>query len=128
MLANYKDVPQTMIKAIVDSNDVRKQHIADQVLSKNPKVVGVYRLTMKSGSDNFRASAIQSVIEKIRAKGVNIIIYEPTLNVDEFEGLKVEHDLDTFKNLSDVILANRFEEEISDEVEKVYTRDIFREN
>ncbi len=128
LLANYKDVPQTMIKAIVDSNDVRKQHIADQVLSKNPKVVGVYRLTMKSGSDNFRASAIQSVIEKIRAKGVNIIIYEPTLNVDEFEGLKVEHDLDTFKNLSDVILANRFEEEISDEVEKVYTRDIFREN
>lgn len=128
LLANYKNVPQNMIEAIVKSNDTRKQHIADQVLSKNPKTVGVYRLTMKSGSDNFRASAIQSVIELIRAKGVNIIIYEPTLKVDDFEGLIVEHDLDTFKNVSDVIIANRFDEEISDEIDKIYTRDIFREN
>ena len=125
LLANYKDVPQTMIKAIVDSNDIRKQHIADMVLSRNPKIVGIYRLTMKSGSDNFRASAIQSVIELIRGRGVEVIIYEPTLKVDEFEGLKIEHDLDNFKNRSDVIIANRYSEEIEDEIEKVYTRDIF---
>ena len=124
LLANYKDVPQTMIKAIVDSNDIRKQHIADMVLSRNPKIVGIYRLTMKSGSDNFRASAIQSVIELIRGRGVEVIIYEPTLKVDEFEGLKIEHDLDNFKNRSDVIIANRYSEEIEDEIEKVYTRDI----
>ena len=125
LLANYKDVPQTMIKAIVDSNDIRKQHIADMVLSRNPKIVGIYRLTMKYGSDNFRASAIQSVIELIRGRGVEVIIYEPTLKVDEFEGLKIEHDLDNFKNRSDVIIANRYSEEIEDEIEKVYTRDIF---
>ncbi len=128
LLANYKNVPQNMIEAIVKSNDTRKKHIADMILKRKPKTVGVYRLTMKAGSDNFRASAIQSVIELIRAKGVNIIIYEPTLKADEFEGLKVEHDLDTFKNVSDVIIANRFDEEISDEMEKIYTRDIFREN
>ena len=128
LLANYKDVPQTMIKAIVDANDVRKQHIADMVLAREPKTVGIYRLTMKSGSDNFRASAIQSVISLIREKGVEVIIYEPTLKQDEFEGLKVIHNLDDFKNSSDVILANRFDEEISDEIDKIYTRDIFREN
>ena len=128
LLANYKDVPQNMIESIVKSNDTRKQHIADQVLSRNPKTVGVYRLTMKSGSDNFRASAIQSVIELIRAKGVEVIIYEPTLKEDTFENLKVEHDLDTFKNVSDVIIANRLDEEILDEIDKIYSRDIFREN
>ena len=128
LLANYKDVPQTMIKAIVDANDVRKQHIAEMILAKGPKTVGIYRLTMKSGSDNFRASAIQSVISLIRDNGVEVIIYEPTLKVDEFEGLRVEHDLDNFKNISDVIVANRFDEEISDEIDKIYTRDIFREN
>ena len=126
LLANYKDVPQTMIKAIVDANDVRKQHIADMVLAREPKTVGIYRLTMKSGSDNFRASAIQSVISLIREKGVEVIIYEPTLKQDEFEGLKVIHNLDDFKNSSDVILANRFDEEISDEIDKIYTRDIFK--
>ena len=125
LLANYKDVPQNMIKAIVDSNVTRKQHIADMVLAKNPKTVGIYRLTMKSGSDNFRASAIQSVIELIRGKGVEVIIYEPTLKVDEFEGLKVEHNLDNFKNNSDVIIANRYNQELEDEKDKVYTRDIF---
>ena len=124
LLANYKDV----IEAIVKSNDTRKTHIADMVLSRNPKVVGIYRLTMKSGSDNFRASAIQSVMEKIRAKGVDVIIYEPTLKTDSFEGYKVVNDLDKFKTNSDVIIANRYDEELADELDKVYTRDIFRNN
>ena len=128
LLANYKDVPQNMIEAIVKSNDTRKQHIADMVASRNPKVVGVYRLTMKTGSDNFRASAIQGVMAKIKAKGIDIQIYEPTLKDDEFEGYKVEHDLDTFKNTSDVIIANRIDSEIEDEMDKIYTRDIFRKN
>lgn len=128
LLANYKDVPQNMIEAIVKSNDTRKQHIADMVLSRGPKLVGVYRLTMKSGSDNFRASAIQSVMEKIRSKGVDVQIYEPTLKEDMFEGYRVEHDLDTFKNTSDVIIANRYDEELDDEKRKVYTRDLFRNN
>lgn len=128
LLANYKDVPQNMIEAIVKSNDTRKQHIADMVLSRGPKLVGVYRLTMKSGSDNFRASAIQSVMEKIRAKGVDVQIYEPTIKEDSFEGYRVEHDLDTFKNTSDVIIANRYDEELDDEKSKVYTRDLFRNN
>ena len=128
LLANYKDVPQNMIKAIVDANETRKQHIADMVLSKNPKVVGIYRLTMKSGSDNFRASSIQSVMEKIRAKGVEVQIYEPTLKVDSYEGYKIENNLDTFKNTSDVIIANRYNEELADEINKVYTRDIYRNN
>ena len=125
LLANYKDVPQTMIKAIVDSNDIRKKHIADMILAKKPKTVGIYRLTMKAGSDNFRASAIQSVINLIKEKDVEVIIYEPTLKTDEFEGLKVEHCLDNFKNNSDVIIANRYDEELADEIDKVYTRDIY---
>lgn len=125
LLANYKDVPQTMIKAIVDSNDIRKKHIADMILAKKPKTVGIYRLTMKAGSDNFRASAIQSVINLIKEKDVEVIIYEPTLKADEFEGLKVEHSLDNFKNNSDVIIANRYDEELADEIDKVYTRDIY---
>lgn len=125
LLANYKGVPQTMIKAIVESNDIRKQHIANMILSKNPKTVGIYRLTMKAGSDNFRASAIQSVINLIKGNGVEVIIYEPSLKVDEFEGFKVEHSLDNFKNNSDVIIANRYNEELEDEIDKVYTRDIY---
>lgn len=125
LLANYKDVPQTMIKAIVESNDVRKQHITDMILARNPKIVGVYRLTMKSGSDNFRASAIQSVISLLKGSGVEIIINEPTLKTDEFEGLRVVNDLDEFKNISDVIIANRLSDEIIDESDKVYTRDLF---
>lgn len=128
LLANYKDVPQNMIKAIVDANTTRKQHIADMVISREPKTVGVYRLTMKAGSDNFRASAIQSVMSLIKDKGVEVQIYEPTLKEDTFEGYKVEHDLDTFKNTSDVIIANRFDEEIADEKDKLYTRDIFKNN
>ncbi len=128
LLANYKNVPQNMIKAIVDANETRKEHIANMVMARKPSVVGIYRLTMKAGSDNFRASAIQSVIEKIAKKGVAIQIYEPTIKEDLFEGYVVEHDLDEFKNTSDVIIANRLDEEIEDEIDKIYTRDIFRNN
>ena len=128
LLANYKDVPQNMIEAIVKSNDTRKTHIADMVLSKNPKLVGVYRLTMKSGSDNFRASAIQSVMEKIKSKGIEIQIYEPTLKEDLFEEYKVERDINTFKTTSDIVIANRFDDELEDIKPKVYTRDLFRKN
>ena len=125
LLANYDNVPQNLIEAIVKSNDTRKKHIADMIIARKPKTVGIYRLTMKSGSDNFRASAIQSVISLISKKNINIIIYEPTLKDDTFEGYTVEHNLDNFKNKSDVIIANRFEEELADEMDKVYTRDIF---
>ena len=128
LLANYEDVPQNLIEAIVKSNNTRKQHIADMVLSRKPRIVGVYRLTMKAGSDNFRASVIQGVMEKIRAKGVEIQIYEPTLKEDDFEGYKVIHDLDEFKNSSDVIIVNRLDPEIEDVNNKVYTRDLFRNN
>ena len=128
LLANYKDVPQTMIKAVVESNVVRKEFIADQIMAKNPKVVGVYRLTMKSNSDNFRASAIQDVMKHIRSNGIPIIIYEPTLeDGSEFFGNKVVNDLAKFKADSDVILANRFDADVLGDVEeKVYTRDLFR--
>ena len=128
LLDNYEDVPQNMIKAIVDANDTRKKHIADMVLNNNPKTVGIYRLTMKSGSDNFRASSIQSVMVLIKEKGVNVQIFEPTIEEDSYEGYKVVHDLDDFKNSSDVIIANRFNEELEDEIHKVYTRDLFRSN
>ena len=127
LLANYKDVPQTMIEAVVKSNTVRKDFIADQIIARNPGTVGVYRLTMKSNSDNFRASAIQGVMKRIKAKGIPIIIYEPTLeNGSEFFRSEVVNDLDRFKAESDVILANRFDEDIlGDVADKVYTRDIF---
>ena len=128
LLANYKDVPQTMIEAVVKSNTVRKDFIADQIIKRNPRTVGVYRLTMKSNSDNFRASAIQGVMKRIKAKGIPIIIYEPTLeNGSEFFRSEVVNDLDRFKRESDVILANRFDEHIlGDVADKVYTRDLFR--
>ena len=127
LLANYKDVPQTMIEAVVKSNAVRKEFIADTILKRNPKTVGVYRLTMKSNSDNFRASAIQDVIKHLRANGVTIIIYEPTLeDGSEFFGNKVVNDLAQFKAESQVIIANRYDSCFDDVKEKVYTRDIFK--
>lgn len=128
LLANYRDVPQTMIEAVVKSNSVRKDFIADQIIARNPGVVGVYRLTMKSNSDNFRASAIQGVMKRIKAKGIPIIVYEPSLeDGSEFFRSKVVNDLERFKHESDIILANRYDEAaLGDVIGKVYTRDIFR--
>ncbi len=125
LLANYEDVPNNIIRAIVDSNSTRKDHIADSVLSRDPKVVGVYRLTMKTGSDNFRASAIQGVMKRIKGKGVEVVVYEPVLEEDDFYNSRVVKDLDEFKQVADVIVANRLTDEIKDVKEKVYTRDLF---
>ena len=127
LLANSKDVPQTMIEAVVKSNSVRKDFIADNIIRRNPKTVGVYRLTMKSNSDNFRASAIQGVMKRIKAKGIPVIIYEPTLeDGSTFFNSMVVNDMAKFKAQSDVILANRFDPVLEDVAEKVYTRDIFK--
>lgn len=123
--ANYKDVPENLISAIVESNTTRKDHIANSILEKNPKVVGIYRLTMKSGSDNFRASAIQGVMKRIKAKGIEVVIYEPTLKEDTFFNSKVIRDINEFKEISDVIIVNRLEESLNDVKDKIYTRDIF---
>ena len=125
LLANYKDVPQNLIQAIVTANSTRKEFITEEVLSKKPEVVGIYRLTMKSGSDNFRASAIQDIIKNLRANNIKVIIYEPTLNKEEFDGFKVVNDINEFKNTSSIILANRQEELLNDVKEKVYTRDLY---
>lgn len=125
LLANFKNVPENMIEAIVKSNETRKQHIANMILSKNPKIVGVYRLTMKSGSDNFRSSAIQSVISKLKNKDVKIVIFEPTIKEDTFNDIKVIHDLNEFKNTSDIIIVNRIDNNLEDVIAKIYTRDIF---
>ena len=125
LLANYKDIPQNLIEAIVNSNKTRKEFITDEILQRKPEVVGIYRLTMKSGSDNFRSSAIQDIIKKLKAENQKIIIYEPTLNTDEFNGCEVVNDLEKFKDISSVIMANRLEEKLMDVKEKVYTRDLF---
>ncbi|MDI3508671.1 MAG: UDPglucose 6-dehydrogenase [Clostridiales bacterium] len=125
LLANYKDIPQNIMTAIVEANRTRKDHIAEMIIRKNPNIVGVYRLTMKINSDNFRQSAIQDVIELIKDRGVKVIIYEPTLKEDRFDGMEVVKNLDEFKKISDVIVANRMSDEIRDVKHKVYTRDIF---
>jgi len=123
--ANYKDVPNALISAIVDANSMRKDFIADSIISRNPKVVGVHRLTMKSGSDNFRASSIQGIMKRIKAKGIEVVIYEPAFEEDEFFHSKVIKDLEEFKKVSDVIVANRMTDELNDVKHKVYTRDLF---
>lgn len=124
LLANYKDVPQNIIEAVVKSNETRKEHIVNMILAKNPKIVGIYRLTMKSNSDNFRASAILDIITKLKEKNINIIIYEPTIK--DYYDIRVENDIEKFKKISDIIVANRYSSVLDDIKEKVYTRDLFK--
>ncbi len=124
--ANYENVPSNIISAIVDANTTRKDFIAEQILAKKPKTVGIYRLTMKANSDNFRYSSIQGVMKRIKAKGIEVVIYEPTLDAEDFFHSKVVKDFEEFKNMSDVIVSNRMEPALAEVKEKVYTRDIFR--
>lgn len=125
LLANYADVPQNLMSAIVDANRTRKDHVADMIIRRNPKIVGIYRLTMKMDSDNFRQSAIQGVMKRIKAEGIEVVVYEPTLVEDKFYNSRVVRDFNEFKNISDVIVANRMSHEIREVEEKVYTRDLF---
>jgi len=126
LLANYADVPQNLMSAVVDANRTRKDHIADMIIKRNPEVVGVYRLTMKTDSDNFRESAIQGVMKRIKGKGIEVVVYEPALDADEFFRSRVIKDLEEFKRISDVIVANRVTDELQDVIDKVYTRDLYR--
>ena len=125
LLANYNDVPQNLIEAIVKSNETRKKHISRMIIEKKSKVVGIYRLTMKKNSDNFRASAIQDIIKLIKKQKIEVIIYEPTLNKEEFDGCKIENNFDVFEENADIILANRIDEKLENYVKKVYTRDLY---
>ena len=125
LLANYRDVPQNIISAIVAANSTRKDFIAEQILARHPRTVGIYRLTMKAGSDNFRQSSIQGVMKRIKAKGVEVVVYEPALREDRFFNSRVIRDLDEFKRVSDVIVANRYSDDIRDVPDKVYTRDLY---
>lgn len=125
LLANYDHVPQNIISAIVAANTTRKDFIADQIIARNPKIVGIYRLTMKAGSDNFRQSSIQGVMKRIKAKGIEVVIYEPTMKENSFFNSRVVLNLDEFKTISDVILANRYNDDIADVLDKVYTRDLY---
>jgi UDPglucose 6-dehydrogenase len=125
LLANYADVPQNIMSAIVDANRTRKDHIADMIIKKTPKIVGIYRLTMKMDSDNFRQSAIQGVMKRIKGKGIEVVVYEPALKADDFYNSRVIKDFDEFKKISDVIVANRVSDELKDVMDKVYTRDLF---
>ena len=125
LLANYRDVPQNLIRAVVEANSVRKDFIADEIIRKNPKTVGVYRLIMKAGSDNFRASSIQGIMKRIKAKGIEVIVYEPVLIESEFYNSRVVNDLEVFKREADVIIANRRTDVLNDVVDKVYSRDLF---
>lgn len=125
LLANYNNIPQNMMTAIVDANRTRKDHIADMIISKNPETVGIYRLTMKKDSDNFRASSIQGIMKRVKAKGINVIVYEPSLSENNFFNSIVVKSLDEFKQMSDIIVTNRFEDELNDVSEKIYTRDLY---
>ncbi|HZK47624.1 MAG TPA: nucleotide sugar dehydrogenase [Atopostipes sp.] len=128
LLANYEDVPNNLISAVVSSNSTRKDFVAEQVVKKNPKTVGIYRLVMKEGSDNFRQSSIQGIMKRIKAKGIEVVVYEPVLEEDNFYNSKVINDLEEFKKISDVIIANRRNEDLEDVFDKVYTRDLYQEN
>lgn len=125
LLANYDQVPEKLIEAVVESNRTRKDHIADMIIKRSPKVVGIYRLTMKSNSDNFRSSSIQGIMKRIKGKGIEVVVYEPTLNDTHFYNSRVVHNLDEFKMISDVIVSNRYTKELEDVKTKVYTRDLF---
>jgi UDPglucose 6-dehydrogenase len=128
LLANYEDVPNNLIGAIVQSNSTRKDHIAHMIIERNPQVVGIYRLTMKSESDNFRASSIQGIMKRIKAKGIEVVVYEPALEDETFFNSRVISDLDEFKAMSDIIVSNRFSQELADVKDKIYTRDLFHDN